>query len=255
MKVTTAFATRLKALREEKGLSQDELGKQIGISRGSISFYEKESRTPDIVVLDSISKFFDVSLDYLLGYSDSKTIEGVATEKEIGLSEDSIEILKRYKLRYTPDDMKILNSIIQSQNIMHICVLIDQYVKSITPSTKIQILTSSYIATHLPLYNHTLDELKKYLCEFDVSISDEELKNINNFILSYQSLQEKSITYTGNILKGIPQEEHIAILLDEAIEIFEDLIDDVVISFDKTIDKTFNAIIKKNKEAADNGND
>ena len=67
MDVKRRFATRLKQLREEKGLSQAQLGEKIGVSRGSISFYENESRIPDIEVLEKISLFFEVPSDYLLG--------------------------------------------------------------------------------------------------------------------------------------------------------------------------------------------
>lgn len=64
------FALRLKFLREKHGFSQAELADKIGVSRGSISFYENNSRVPDIDVLGSLCDFFSVSSDYLLGRSD-----------------------------------------------------------------------------------------------------------------------------------------------------------------------------------------
>ena len=64
------FALRLKYLREKHGFSQAELADRIGVSRGSISFYENNSRVPDIDVLGSLCDFFSVSSDYLLGRSD-----------------------------------------------------------------------------------------------------------------------------------------------------------------------------------------
>ncbi|MBR6647729.1 MAG: helix-turn-helix transcriptional regulator, partial [Clostridia bacterium] len=41
MTTIESFSTKLKKLREEKGLNQSELGEALGVSRGSISFYEK----------------------------------------------------------------------------------------------------------------------------------------------------------------------------------------------------------------------
>lgn len=75
MDIKSTFANRLKKLRVEKGLSQEDFGKEIGVSRGSISYYEKEERVPDIVVLAAVSKYFNVSTDYLLGISEHKNTE------------------------------------------------------------------------------------------------------------------------------------------------------------------------------------
>lgn len=71
--MNSIFASRLKLLREEQGLSQSELADKLGISRGSISFYENNSRAPDISVLMGICNFFSVSSDYLLGLCDIRT--------------------------------------------------------------------------------------------------------------------------------------------------------------------------------------
>lgn len=66
------FASRLKGLREEKGVSQQELAAALDISRGAISYYENMSRTPDIETLEKVSNYFGVSFDFLLGRSDYK---------------------------------------------------------------------------------------------------------------------------------------------------------------------------------------
>ena len=72
-KIRQVFASRLKNLREEAGLSQGELAQKLGASsRGSISFYEKCDRVPDILFLRRVSEFFNVSTEYLLGISDVK---------------------------------------------------------------------------------------------------------------------------------------------------------------------------------------
>ena len=57
---------RMKKLREEKGLTQSELGKELGISPSTIGMYEQGRRVPDVQILKKMSAFFNVSIDYLL---------------------------------------------------------------------------------------------------------------------------------------------------------------------------------------------
>lgn len=57
---------KLKRLRENKNLLQKELANIIGISLSSISMYERGERQPDNETLKKFSKFFNVSIDYLL---------------------------------------------------------------------------------------------------------------------------------------------------------------------------------------------
>lgn len=70
MRVRKCFSERLKGLRKGRKLSQDELGVALGLSRGSISYYEKQSRTAPIDVLYVIADYFNVSADFLLGLKD-----------------------------------------------------------------------------------------------------------------------------------------------------------------------------------------
>lgn len=56
----------LKKMREEKGLTQSELGKELGISPSTVGMYEQGRRVPDVPILKKMSAFFNVSIDYLL---------------------------------------------------------------------------------------------------------------------------------------------------------------------------------------------
>ena len=64
------FAYNLKYLRLEKGIGQPELAKQIGVSKGIISFWENGLREPTMTSLIKLARFFDVSIDYLVGLTD-----------------------------------------------------------------------------------------------------------------------------------------------------------------------------------------
>ncbi len=61
------FRDRLKELRIERGISQNQLSKKIGISQAAIAKWEKGIIVPTIESATLIAKFFNVSLDYLAG--------------------------------------------------------------------------------------------------------------------------------------------------------------------------------------------
>lgn len=64
---STVFAERLRFLREKSGISQGDLAKELGVSRGAISFYENGDRTPNIDFLCDVSVYFNAPVEYLLG--------------------------------------------------------------------------------------------------------------------------------------------------------------------------------------------
>lgn len=70
----STFGTRLKALRLEKGLTQEELGKQLGKTKNNISQYERDARQTDDETKKRIAEIFNVSIDYLLGVTDEPHI-------------------------------------------------------------------------------------------------------------------------------------------------------------------------------------
>lgn len=68
----TNFGEILMQLRQEKHLSQAELGNVIFVSGGTISNYEKGVHYPDVEKLVALPEYFGVSIDYLLGRSRSR---------------------------------------------------------------------------------------------------------------------------------------------------------------------------------------
>jgi repressor LexA len=61
---------RLKDLREERGMSQAELAKLVGVTRAAVGMYEQGKRSPDYDTLRRFAEVFMVSTDYLLGLPD-----------------------------------------------------------------------------------------------------------------------------------------------------------------------------------------
>ena len=69
------FGTKLKELRKQHGLTQQQLADRVGVTKSVISFYELKERAPSPEVLTKLSYIFHVSTDYLLGIDRNKTID------------------------------------------------------------------------------------------------------------------------------------------------------------------------------------
>ncbi len=61
------FKDILKDLRMEKGLTQEELAKQINFSLSVVNKWENGKKNPSVDAIKVLAKFFNVSTDYLLG--------------------------------------------------------------------------------------------------------------------------------------------------------------------------------------------
>lgn len=63
----SVFGKRLKQLRIEKGLTQEELAKEINQTKANISRYENGKLQPSFETLDFFADYFKVDFNYLLG--------------------------------------------------------------------------------------------------------------------------------------------------------------------------------------------
>lgn len=61
---------KLKELRTAKGISQQDLADIIHVTQQSIFKYEHDMAEPDLDLIIACAKYFDTSVDYLIGYSD-----------------------------------------------------------------------------------------------------------------------------------------------------------------------------------------
>ena len=82
------FGTRLKELRKQNGLTQQQLAERVGVTKSVISFYELKERAPSPDVLTKLSYIFHVSTDYLLGIERNKTVDVT------GLSDEDIRAVQ-----------------------------------------------------------------------------------------------------------------------------------------------------------------
>lgn len=69
------FSERLKLLRRNADVTQDQLAQYLQVSRSTIAGYETKNRQPDYDKLYMIAQFFHVSTDYLISGKESQPIE------------------------------------------------------------------------------------------------------------------------------------------------------------------------------------
>lgn len=67
----TSFGERLNYLRKENKLKAEELADIVGVKRRIIFLYEKNESKPSYDVLIALANYFNVSLDYLVGFSNN----------------------------------------------------------------------------------------------------------------------------------------------------------------------------------------
>ncbi|MBQ4052871.1 MAG: helix-turn-helix transcriptional regulator [Clostridia bacterium] len=65
-----SFRERLKELRMERNITQQELGNLVNMSKMAISHWEKGHSEPSLSQLIILSDYFEVSVDYLIGKTD-----------------------------------------------------------------------------------------------------------------------------------------------------------------------------------------
>lgn len=88
------FATRLRALREAAKLTQAELAEKLEVSRGSISYYEKMERVPDIVFLMKTAEYFGIDPSFMLGYSDNEDPRNGDIGARLNLTDQAIDFFE-----------------------------------------------------------------------------------------------------------------------------------------------------------------
>ena len=88
--------SRIKQLRENRGLIQEILASELGITQQMLSKYERDVLCIKVDVLKRIAEYFNVTTDYLLGVSEVKRdLQGQMTvNKTLDTYYDLIEIYK-----------------------------------------------------------------------------------------------------------------------------------------------------------------
>ncbi|CEN77564.1 helix-turn-helix domain-containing protein [Paraclostridium sordellii] len=87
-----SFGQRLKDLRIEKNVTQQQVGDFLGVGRATIAGYETKDKHPDFDKLNLLAQFFNVTTDYLIGVPNSvKTLD----DKDITIATHRTDFYKK----------------------------------------------------------------------------------------------------------------------------------------------------------------
>ena len=89
------FGMKLRALREQAGLTQDDVGNVIDVKGSTISQYERSSTYPSVERLIKLASYFHVSADYLLGLTDEERFDYSALTDEQAVA--VMEIVRQFE--------------------------------------------------------------------------------------------------------------------------------------------------------------
>lgn len=111
MTATETFAKRFKDLRIQKGESLQKIAQDLNVTAQSLSLYEKGQRTINIDLLQKIANHFNVSADYLLGFTENATTDPELQNacKFTGLSEKAL--LNLHSLLSVESGEKLLKNV------------------------------------------------------------------------------------------------------------------------------------------------
>jgi transcriptional regulator with XRE-family HTH domain len=95
----------LRKIRVSKGMKQSEVARAVQIDQGTYSRYERGERHPDSVTLSKLSKFFNVSIDYLIGNIDVPLSPGEIRFLEDMKKKSTDALLEEYDLHDAGSDL------------------------------------------------------------------------------------------------------------------------------------------------------
>lgn len=78
--VSMNIGNNIAALRKQKGITQEELANELGVSAQAVSKWENNTSCPDVSLLTSIADYFGVTVDSLLRVEDDTIVEVVKSK-------------------------------------------------------------------------------------------------------------------------------------------------------------------------------
>lgn len=222
----TAFAKRLRTLIEEKDISQNQLAGIVGKTRQAVNSYTLGNTAPDSDTLIKLSEYFNVSVDYLLGLSDVRTVD-----KDIkfvcdytGLSENAVtnlhylrntqvldfeeykHIVKRVRLHIEDEELKknfedyTQYEKSEKERNEIVLFLLNKFITN--AKIEFQQLIEDF-ADYLDGRNKIINEENTKMNEID---SDEWFKYAEDFMLKDFTERNKFLTYKSYLFNTINNE-------------------------------------------------
>lgn len=172
------FGERFKQLRLEKNLTQDKIAEIFYLNKSSISRYESGKQIPEAPMLQKFSNFFNVSLDYMMGLSDTKTYVEADHIKVSPQISDNIS-------KSTSTNNMTLHSLYEHNRLIELEKLITDFPEGIELLKKLKYeLTDEQLKHILPTLNMMIDTINitgKSLSQQDIDkVKQYNQKNIKN---------------------------------------------------------------------------
>ena len=111
------FNIRLKKIRNQKNMTQDELGKVLNVSGKTIGTWERDSRQPNIETINALANYFNVSTDYLLGRRENSKTKNDDKQVDltgIGQKEDEEKIFSYEGKEIPKQDLELIRRILET---------------------------------------------------------------------------------------------------------------------------------------------
>jgi len=104
----SSFGTRLRALRDKRQMTQEDLANALQISKSAVGMYERDERQPDYNLLEKIATYFEVNTDYLIiGRRQSSKPTATPEQTEfLQWVEDNLEESFFYDFADSPEEQK-----------------------------------------------------------------------------------------------------------------------------------------------------
>ena len=90
------FGDRLKELREDKNMNQDELASLVCLTRSAISSYETNTNVPSLEIAIKLADVFEVSLDYLTCRTDELYNLNTFDQEQKSIILDIISVIRKH---------------------------------------------------------------------------------------------------------------------------------------------------------------
>ena len=108
------IGTRIKQLRESRGLTQAALADIVGVSDKAVSTWENNAYTPRMGVIQKLASYFNVSKAYLIGESDAPSdVPASLQPNPVSLTPDETNLLDNYRMLNT-EGKSIARTTVQS---------------------------------------------------------------------------------------------------------------------------------------------
>lgn len=105
------FGERLKELRKQKKLTQQQLADIFYLNKSSISRYENNGQMPENEILQKLADFFEVSIDYLLGR---------ISEQNPPVTEFKPELTKKDKINIEKEAQQMIDNL-ENADVVEFC--------------------------------------------------------------------------------------------------------------------------------------